>query len=315
MTADIENKNENNNLDPVIQKKINMKKSYTQEMAPRPEHPADPRYYEALNWIKERVSSKPKVGVVCGSGLGKFADTLQDVTSFNYKDIPHFPVSTVEGHKGCLVFGKLNGKEIVCMQGRFHLYEGYEASACAFPIRLFKLLGVEKLALTNAAGGLNQNFKLGDFMLVKDHLNLPALLGLSPTLGVNDLYWGPRFINMHNCYDSELLDLAKKVAAEIGEKQIQEGVYQCQVGPCYETVAEQKLAQAAGVDALGMSTVYEVVAARHCEIKCFAISMITNICNPTYDVKTEVNHEEVIECATTRGDAMVKLITAIISKW
>jgi len=265
--------------------------------------------------LAKTVQTRPKIGVVCGSGLGGFADTLSDVARFDYKDIPHCPVSTVEGHKGCLVFGRVSGKDVVCMQGRFHLYEGYPASACAFLIRVMKLFGVERLVLTNAAGGLNQQYRLGDFMIIKDHLNIPALCGLSPLVGRNEPEWGPRFPNMHNCYDQDLRKIGHEVAAEIGETKIQEGVYSCQVGPCYETVAEMKLALAAGCDALGMSTVYEVVAARHCGIKCFAVSLITNECKPTYDVIVDVNHEEVIQCAKERGAAMVNFITKVLEKW
>lgn len=273
------------------------------------------KYHEAFEFLAAKVNARPKIGVVCGSGLGAFAEGLTDVIRFHYKDIPHFPVSTVAGHKGCLVFGKVSGKDVVCMQGRFHLYEGYAADACAFPIRVMKLFGVEQLVLTNAAGGLNQSYTLGDFMILKDHLNIPALCGLSPLVGVNDPQWGPRFPNMHNCYDADLRKIGHEVAAEIGETKIQEGVYCCQVGPCYETVAEMKLAQAAGCDALGMSTVYEVVAARHCGIKCFAVSLITNECKPTYDVIVDVNHEEVIECAKARGVAMCNFITKVLEKW
>jgi len=280
-----------------------------------PKAPADKRYHEAFEWLASRTSLRPKIGIVCGSGLGRFAETLEEPQFFEYKDIPHFPVSTVPGHKGRLVFGKVRGKNLVCMQGRFHLYEGYPANACAFPIRLFKLFGVEKLTLTNAAGGLNPAYKMGDFMIMKDHINLPGLVGVHPMIGERDLFWGPRFTNMFNCYDAKLRKLAKEIASEINEDRIQEGVYQCITGPSYETVAEMKMAQSYGVDALGMSTVYEVLAARQCGLKCLAISLITNECKTSYKEVNEVSHEEVVEVADKRGKAMVKFITEIISRW
>merc|ERR1711935_40724 len=269
---------------------------------------------EAFEFLKAKTSSRPKIGIVCGSGLSGLGEKITDKLSIDYKDIPNFPVSTVQGHKGCLVFGKLGGKEVICMQGRFHLYEGWEPKACTIPIRVMKLFGVEKLILTNAAGGLNAEYKVGDFMILKDHLFLPGLCGFSPLVGRNDDSVGPRFPPLGDAYDRELQADAKAVAKEMGEE-VKNGVYMCQFGPCYETVAEMRLALAAGVDALGMSTAYEVCAARHAGIKCFAVSLITNKCHPTYDVVVNANHEEVIEVARERGAVMVDFITRCIGKW
>jgi len=271
-------------------------------------------YKEAFEFLKTKTELRPKIGIVCGSGLSGLADTIVDTVSISYKDIPHFPISTVEGHKGCLVFGKLNGKEVICMQGRFHLYEGWDPKACTIPIRVMKLFGVEKIVLTNAAGGLNPEFKLGDFMIIKDHLFLPGLCGFNPLIGKNDPSIGPRFLPMGDAYDQQLQEEAKQVASEMGQE-VRNGVYMCQFGPCYETVAEMRLALSAGCDALGMSTAYEVIAARHAGIKCFAVSLITNLCQPNYKQVVNANHEEVIECAKERGALMVEFISNCIAKW
>jgi len=271
-------------------------------------------YQEAFNYLKTKVPDfHPKIGVVCGSGLGGFVSGLDNVTSISYRDIPHFPVSTVAGHKGCLVFGHIDGKQIMCMQGRFHLYEGYRPDMCAFPIRIMKLFGVEKLALTNAAGGLNTEFKIGDFMILKDHIDLNALTGRNPLVGLNDPEWGPRFVPMHDAYDRSLQTLGLEVAKELNEK-VQHGVYQCQNGPCYETIAEMRMAKSYGADALGMSTTYEVIAARHCGIRCFAVSLITNICSLDYNDEG-ANHEEVIEVGRVRSQAMTKFMAEVLKRW
>lgn len=232
---------------------------------------------------------------------GSLADALEDRIQFSYNEIPHFPVSTVPGHAGKLVFGYLSKIPVVCMQGRFHYYEGYPLWKCAMPVRVMKLIGVTHLIATNAAGGLNSNYRVGDIMLVKDHINLMGFAGNNPLQGPNEERFGPRFPPMNKAYDRELIQQGKRVAKKLGiQSQVHEGVYTCLGGPNFETVAELRMLKMLGVDAVGMSTAHEVITAIHSNMTVVAFSLITNICTTEYDSKCDPNHEEVIDVGKMR---------------
>lgn len=206
------------------------------------------------DFLKAKTKHRPSIGIICGSGLSSLADLLEEKDIIKYEDIPRFPRSTVKGHSGQLVFGKLSGKVVVCMQGRIHPYEGHPMWKCAMPVRLMKLCGASILVVTNAAGGLNPNLKTGDIMLIKDHINFPGLAGNHPLRGVNDDRWGPRFPNMNCAYDPQLLKLAREAALEVEAGNfLKEGVYCMLGGPSFETVAEVKMLRLLGADCAGES--------------------------------------------------------------
>lgn len=268
---------------------------------------------ESANYLLSGTRHRPKIGIICGSGLGGLADQLSERDVFPYETIPNFPTSTVAGHAGRMVIGLLSGVPVMCMQGRFHAYEGYPLWKCAMPVRVMKLMGVERIVITNAAGGLNPEFKVGDIMIIKDHINMQGFAGDSPLRGRNDERFGPRFPAMNNAYDANLRTMAKNIAEEMNLSHvIREGVYVMLGGPTYETVAELNLLRIVGVDAVGMSTVPEVVVARHCGLKVFAFSLITNKCITHYDTEEEANHEEVIEVANIRKKDLQNLARRII---
>ncbi|NXE55532.1 PNPH phosphorylase, partial [Casuarius casuarius] len=272
-------------------------------------------YKETADWLRARTAQCPKTAIICGSGLGGLAEVLDNKTVFPYEDIPHFPRSTVAGHVGRLVFGELNGHPCVCMQGRFHFYEGYSISAVTFPIRVFYLLGVEILIVTNAAGGLNHHFQVGDIMFIRDHINMFGFGGQNPLRGPNDERFGVRFPCMSDAYEQELLSLARESAQELGYLGfIREGVYCMLAGPCYETIAECRMLQALGADAIGMSTVPEVIVARHCGLRVFGVSLITNKAVMSYNSQEKANHEEVLRISVVRAEALQKLVTCFIGK-
>jgi len=278
---------------------------------------ANPYTYEVLSetvqYITDRINILPKIAIICGSGLGSLATILDEKIDFPYEEIPHFPQSTVPGHAGKLVVGKMGKVPVICMQGRFHYYEGYPLWKCAMPIRVFKLLGVEMLIVTNAAGGLNPDYKVGDIMLIKDHINFPGFAGESFLRGPNDERFGPRFVAMNTAYDLDLRKLGKAVASELGMSEFfHEGVYTMVGGPVFETVAELRLMKILGIDAVGMSTVPEVIAARHCGIKCFGFSLITNECITSYDTDDEPDHEEVMEAARGRQNDLIRFVSAFV---
>jgi purine-nucleoside phosphorylase len=243
----------------------------------------------AANHLKNQYTGQPRIGLILGSGLGVLADEIQNAVKIPYKEIPDFPVSTVAGHAGQLVFGQLSGQEVVAMQGRFHYYEGYGFDKVTFPVRVMKELGVEILIVTNAAGGVNENFEAGDLMLISDHINN---MGGNPLIGANDSRLGPRFPDMSQAYDKELRQKARDIAAGLSLK-IQEGVYVGNTGPVYETPAEVRLARTLGGDAVGMSTVPEVIVARHAGIRVLGISCISNMAAGILD--QPLSHDEVIE--------------------
>ncbi|XP_029499106.1 purine nucleoside phosphorylase-like [Oncorhynchus nerka] len=265
-------------------------------------------------WLLSRTEIRPLVGIVCGSGLGGLAEMLKDQMAFKYSDIPNFPQSTVHGHAGRLVFGMLKGKACVCMQGRFHLYEGYPIHKVTMPMRIFKLLGVETVILTNAAGGLNQDYKVGDIMIIKDHINMPGFAGNNPLAGPNDERFGVRFPSMSDAYDREFLQLAQGVGAELGFGDfLREGVYCVLGGPSFETIAECRMMNRLGADAVGMSTVHEVIVARHCGMRVFALSLITNQAVMDYDSQEKANHEEVLETGQLRAKQLERLVSNMVT--
>ncbi|XP_029009066.1 purine nucleoside phosphorylase 6 [Betta splendens] len=272
-------------------------------------------YKETADWLLNHTKHRPKVAIICGSGLGGLADLLENKTVFPYKDIPRFPTSTVPGHEGSLVFGKLHGHECVCMKGRFHFYEGYNINTVTYPVRVFFLLGVETLIVTNAAGGLNGSYNVGDIMLIKDHINMPGFAGQNPLCGHNDERFGVRFPCMSDAYDRGLRELAKGSAKEQGCDQfLQEGVYCMLAGPSYETIAECRLLKTLGADAVGMSTVPEVLVARHCGLRVLGLSLITNKVVTDYDSGEKANHEEVLRTTELRTQDLQKLVSNIITK-
>uniref|UniRef100_A0A8C2G8J5 Purine nucleoside phosphorylase n=1 Tax=Cyprinus carpio TaxID=7962 RepID=A0A8C2G8J5_CYPCA len=237
------------------------------------------------------------------------------IVAFNYRDIPNFPQSTVHGHAGRLVFGTLKGRPCVCMQGRFHLYEGYPIQKITMPMRIFKLLGVETVILTNAAGGLNQDYKVGDIMIIKDHLNMPGFAGNNPLAGPNEERFGVRFPCMSDAYDRELQQLALDVGSELGFSDfLREGVYCVLGGPSFETIAECRMLHKLGADAVGMSTVHEVIVARHCGMRVFALSLITNKAVMDYDSEEKANHEEVLQTGKQRAEQLERLVSTIITR-
>ncbi|XP_056148676.1 purine nucleoside phosphorylase 5b [Lampris incognitus] len=267
------------------------------------------------NWLLSKTEMTPLVAIVCGSGLGGLAEMLKDPVIFSYKDIPNFPQSTVHGHAGRLVFGTLQGKQCVCMKGRFHLYEGYPIQKITLPMRVFKLMGVKTVILTNAAGGLNQDYKVGDVMIIKDHINMPGFAGINPLAGPNEERFGVRFPCMSDAYDRELVRLAHDVGAELGFSDfLREGVYVVLGGPSFETIAECQMLHRLGADAVGMSTAHEVIVARHCGMRCFALSLISNQAVMDYDSREKANHEEVLETGKLRAVQMEKLVTTMVAR-
>ena len=259
---------------------------------------------ESAKYISEKINNViPEVGVILGSGLGKLANEVTDRIEIPYKDIPNFPSSSVEGHSNKLIIGKIYDKRVIVMQGRFHYYEGYSLDEVTFPIKVFAMLGVSKLFVSNAAGGLNKKFKVGDLMLINDHINIS---GLSPLRGKNYSELGTRFPSMTNAYSPRLISLAKKVAnsKELTKKiKIHEGVYAFMPGPQYETKAEIKMLSVIGADSVGMSTVPEVISAVHSGMEVIGMSCITNLCFAT----TPPNHDEVLN-ATKKAEENFKIL-------
>ena len=253
-------------------------------------------YEKAAAVIRNRTDLPVKVGLVLGSGLNVLADVLEDRVEIPYKDIPGFPQSAVEGHAGELVLGRLEGVPVITQKGRAHLYEGYSAQQITFPIRVMQMLGVNTLILTNAAGGLNTSFRVGDVMLIVDHINFVGMGGNIPLMGPNDPSLGVRFVGLAQTYDRHLRAQAVKVAAE-NNINLQQGVYVCLSGPQFESPAEIRMLRTIGGDAVGMSTVHEVLVGRHAGMRVLAFSGITNECIDQIDTELETNHEEVLDAS------------------
>lgn len=261
----------------------------------------------ALTYIKNKTSFSPQYGIILGTGLGKLTEEINIEKEISYADIPNFPVSTVESHAGKLIFGMLGGKNIVCMHGRFHYYEGYSMDQVAFPVRVMKLLGIKKLFISNAAGGLNPNMNVADLMIIKDHINLQPN---NPLVGKNFDELGPRFPDMMKTYDEKLRKNALKIAQEKGFN-IHEGVYVSVPGPMLETPAEYRFLRVIGADAVGMSTVPEVIAARHMGLTTFAISVITDMCTPEKLKEVELAH--IFAAAAKAEPKMTTIIKDLIA--
>lgn len=256
--------------------------------------------------IEINAGNYPEIGLILGSGLGALADDFKESTAIPYANILHFPTSTSVGHKGHLVFGKLSGKRVVCMQGRFHYYEGYTIYEVSFPVRVMQDLGISKLIVTNSAGGINPGFRPGDLMLIKDHINL---MGVNPLVGRNNESFGPRFPQMSQAYSTKLRDIAKKAALDNGID-LKEGVYAAVIGPSYETPAEIKCLGIIGADAVGMSTVPEVITANHSGTEVLGISCITNMAAGMS--KELPDHQSVLETAEKATEKLITLVRKTI---
>src|SRR5690554_2296215 len=263
---------------------------------------------EAAAYIKAQTDFQPEYFLILGTGLGQLADEIEISETISYSDIPHFPVSTVESHAGKLHFGMLGGKKVAAMQGRFHYYEGYTMQEIGFPVRVAKHLGAHTLIVSNACGGLNPNFRRGDIMLIKDHINF---LGDNPLIGPNDDELGPRFPDMSEPYTSRLIDIAETVALENAIK-LHQGVYLSVSGPALETKAEYRFMRQLGADTVGMSTVPEVIAAVHMGMEVLGLSAITDECFP--DSLTAVNFEHVLEGAAMAEPKMTKILTGVLER-
>ncbi len=258
------------------------------------------------NFIKERIQGNPEYGIILGTGLGGLVNEIEILESIPYKEIPNFPVSTVDGHSGRLIYGKLGKKEVLAMQGRFHFYEGYSMKEVTFPVRVFKFIGITHLFVSNASGGLNPNSKVGDIVIINDHINF---FPEHPLRGKNENELGPRFPDMSKPYDKKLRNRAKLIALEHGIS-INEGVYVGVSGPTFETPAEYKMFRILGGDMVGMSTVPEVIVARHMDLKVFGISIITDSGVPGEIV--EISHEEVQEVAMKAEPKMTLILRKLV---
>ncbi len=263
---------------------------------------------ETAAFIKGKKKDTPTIGIILGSGLGGLVDKVEDAISFPYKDIPNFPLATVQGHAGKLILGKMGGKQVVMLAGRFHYYEGYDMQQVTFPVRVMKALGVETLIVSNAAGCMNVNYKVGDIMLIQDHINLfPG----HPLRGPNDERLGVRFVDMSEPYAPELRKLAHDVAGEQG-LQLREGVYVGLQGPTFETRHEYHMLHVIGGDAVGMSTVPEVIVARHGDMKVFAASVITDM--GIRDELNTITHEEVLAAANAAAPRLAALVAEMVGR-
>lgn len=265
------------------------------------------RAKEAAQYIKDQGVDTLEVGLILGSGLGELADEIEDRVVIQYTDIPSFPVSTVEGHAGQLVCGTLGGKKVIALQGRFHYYEGYTMEVVTFPIRVMSELGVESMIVTNAAGGVNRDFTPGDLMMITDHINF---FGTNPLIGANDEEQGPRFPDLSQAYDLEYQTFIKEAASEL-DLPLKEGVYFGMTGPTYESPAEIRMINTLGGDSVGMSTVPEVIVARHAGIRVAGISCITNF---AAGLGGELNHEDVIEVSTKIRSSFKSLVVTLLEK-
>jgi len=262
---------------------------------------------ETASWLKERITSNPTTAIILGTGLGRLVDEIEITQTIPYAEIPYFPQSTVEGHSGQFILGRLGGKDVVAMQGRFHFYEGYPMREVTFPVRVMYELGIRTLYVSNASGGTNPNFSVGDIMIITDHINF---FPENPLRGPN-FPTGPRFPDMHETYDHELIALADKIAEEKGIK-VQHGVYLGTQGPTFETPAEYRMFARLGADAVGMSTVPEVIVAHHCGIKVFGVSVITDLGG--FDNPVEVSHEEVQKAADKVQPKMAEIMKEMIRR-
>lgn len=264
---------------------------------------------KTVSYIKEKIDFTPEYGVILGSGLGSFTEEMNVEFVLPYSEIPNFPVSTVQGHKGALVFGTIGDKKVVAMQGRFHFYEGYSMKEVTFPVRVLKFLGINKLIVSNASGGVNPAYRVGDIMLIKDHINFAPE---HPLRGINDERFGPRFVNMSEPYSRKMIAKARDLADILNIK-LKEGVYLGLQGPTFETLAEYKMVKILGADCVGMSTVPEVIVARHMDLETFGVSVITDMGDEN-SIET-ISHDEVLEAAQLAEPKVRALIKELILKY
>lgn len=264
---------------------------------------------ETVSYIKNKTQFTPEYGVILGSGLGSFTDDITIEFTLPYNEIPNFPVSTVEGHKGALVFGTIGDKKVVAMQGRFHYYEGYSMQEVTFPVRVMKYLGVTKLIVSNASGGVNPNYKVGSIAVITDHINM---MPEHPLRGKNDARFGPRFVNMSEPYSLKMIAKVKDIAQKAGIE-VFDGVYLGLQGPTFETLHEYKMVKTIGADCVGMSTVPEVIVARHMELETFGISVITDIGSEEH--LESITHEEVLKAANAAEPHVRHLIKELILQY
>ena len=264
---------------------------------------------ETVSYIRNRTNFSPEYGVILGSGLGSFTDDMQVAFTLPYDEIPNFPVSTVQGHKGALVFGTIGDKKVVAMQGRFHFYEGYSMKEVTFPVRVMKYLGVGKLIVSNASGGVNPNYKVGSIVIIKDHINMAPE---HPLRGKNDERFGPRFVNMSEPYSRKMIAKAKEIAIDLNIE-VHDGIYLGLQGPTFETLAEYRMVKILGADCVGMSTVPEVIVARHMDVETFGVSVITDM-GDEENIDT-VSHDEVLEAAKKAEPNVRNLIKELILKY
>lgn len=262
-----------------------------------------------VDYIKRTTNFLPEYGVILGSGLGSFTDDIEIEFTLPYTEIPNFPVSTVEGHQGALVFGKIGTKNVVAMQGRFHFYEGYDMQEVTFPVRVMKFLGVEKLIVSNASGGVNPNYKVGSIVILKDQINM---MPEHPLRGKNDERLGPRFVNMSEPFSRKMIAKAKEIATS-SNIEVQDGIYLGLQGPTFETLAEYGMVKRLGADCVGMSTVPEVIVARHMELETFGVSVITDMGDA--DNIESITHAEVLEAAKAAEPHVRKLICELILQY
>jgi len=274
---------------------------------------------DSKNFIMTNVSLAPSVGIVCGTGLGHLGDAMTDPIRIPYSDIPHFVTPSVPGHAGALVFGHLHGKYVVCMQGRIHPYEGHSFWQITFPVRVMAALGVKVLILTNTCGALNNDYSVGDFVIVKDHINIFGMTGMNPLVGLNDKRFGERFCLMSRAYDPKLRACARKASRDLGiEECVREGVYACQMGPSIETVAECKMLRQWGADTIGMSVAHEVTVGVSIGLRCLAVSLITNLSVMDYSHEDQADStccsivDEVLTCGQQRKAQLTAFMTRIV---
>ncbi|WP_264566787.1 purine-nucleoside phosphorylase [Flavobacterium sp. N3904] len=264
---------------------------------------------ETVSYIKGKINFTPEYGIILGSGLGGFTNDIDVKSILPYEDIPNFPVSTVQGHKGALVFGTIGAKKVVAMQGRFHFYEGYSMKEVTFPVRAMKYLGVEKLIVSNASGGVNPNYKVGSIVIIKDHINF---MPEHPLHGKNDERFGPRFVNMSEPYSVKMIAKATEIAKDLNIE-VHDGVYLGLQGPTFETLAEYRMVKILGADCVGMSTVPEVIVARHMELETFGVSIITDM-GDAESILT-ISHDEVLEAAKKAEPDMRNIIKNLILQY
>jgi len=271
------------------------------------------QFKQAADYVQSQTNHQPKIGLILGSGLSPLAEEIEAADFIPYEDIPHFPHSGVPGHAGRLVIGRLAEKTVLAMQGRSHFYEGYSPQHITLAIRVMQLLGINTLVVTNAAGGINPNFRAGDLMLITDHINLVGFGGNNPLRGPNLDEFGPRFPSMTHPYDLELLSLARQVAQKLGLR-LQEGVYTYVAGPTFETPAEIRLLKTVGADAVGMSTVPEVIVAKHGGLRVLGVSSITNVAIQETTADKETTHDEVLETGKTIVPRLMKLLRGVLAE-